>query len=69
MFYNFEQFTKHQKRFVDAFIDLKVEGWKQYSSALDDYTLGYWKNILQEFDKQVETTAQNTKQGIFGDKK
>jgi hypothetical protein len=54
MLFTFDQQIKHQKRFLDAFVDLKVEGWKRYSTALNDYTLGYWKSALKQLDDQVE---------------
>lgn len=69
MFYTFEQFLNHQKRFYHAFIDLKVEGWKRYSKAFDEYTLGYWKSALNEADEQVQKTAETFKHVFEGNKK
>jgi hypothetical protein len=61
MFYTLDQQLKHQKRFFDAFVDLKVEGWKRYSSALNDYTLGYWKTALNKLDDEVQKTGDTVK--------
>jgi hypothetical protein len=69
MFYTFEQFLNHQKRFYHAFIDLKREGWDKYSKAFDEYTLGYWKSALNEADQQVHKTAETLKTNFDGHKK
>jgi hypothetical protein len=37
MIYNYDQLLKHNVKFYDSFIDLKVAGWKSYSKSLDDY--------------------------------
>lgn len=69
MFFTFDQQLKHQKRFFDAFVDLKVEGWKRYSAALNDYTLGYWKTTLTQLDEQVQAVGANLKTSTTQTKK
>jgi hypothetical protein len=61
MFFTFDQQLKHQKSFLDAYVDLKVQGWRQYSTALDSYTLGYWKTALKQLDEQVQETGEAVK--------
>jgi len=44
---------KHNKKFTDSFVDLKVVGWKTYSKALNDYTFGFYKEQLEQANKAV----------------
>lgn len=61
MIYNQEQLIKHNLKFYDAFIDLKVVGWKSYSKALNEYTMGFYKTSLEKADETVETLGENMK--------
>ena len=61
MIYNYNQLVNHNIKFYDAFIDLKVQGWKSYSKALDEYTQGFFIEQLKESDKLVEAIAQTMK--------
>ena len=61
MIYNQEQLIKHNLTFYDSFIDLKVVGWKTYSKALDDYTMGFFKKSLEKSDRDVETLGETMK--------
>ncbi len=61
MIYNYTQLINHNVKLYDAFIDLKVEGWKSYSKALDEYTQGFFKEQLKESDNSVETIAKTMK--------
>lgn len=61
MIYNQEQLIKHNLKFYDAFIDLKVVGWKSYSKALNEYTMGFYKTGLEKADETVETLGENMK--------
>jgi len=54
MITNYEQFVKHNKAFYDAFIDLKVVGWKSYSKSLNDYTFNFYKTQMKTLDESVE---------------
>lgn len=61
MIYNQEQLIKHNLKLYDAFVDLKVVGWKTYSKALNDYTFGFFRASLEKADEQVETLGENMK--------
>lgn len=61
MIYNQEQLIKHNLKFYDAFIDLKVVGWKTYSKAMNEYTMGFFKNGLEKADQDVETLGETMK--------
>lgn len=61
MIYNQEQLIKHNLKLYDAFVDLKVVGWKTYSNALNDYTMGFFKKGLEKADQDVETLGETMK--------
>lgn len=54
MIISYEQLVKHNKAFYDAFIDLKVVGWKSYSKSLNDYTFNFYKTQMNTLDDSVE---------------
>lgn len=61
MIYNQEQLIKHNLKFYDAFIDLKVVGWKTYSKALNEYTFGFFKTGLEKTDEAVDNLGETMK--------
>lgn len=61
MIANANQLVDHQLKLYDAFIDLKVIGWKSYSKALNEYTFGFYKTQLEKTDEMVDETAQRMK--------
>jgi hypothetical protein len=61
MIYNQEQLIKHNLKLYDAFVDLKVVGWKTYSKAVNDHTFGFFRTSLEKADEQVETLGENIK--------
>jgi hypothetical protein len=61
MIYNQEQLIKHNLKFYDAFIDLKVVGWKTYSKAMNDYTQGFYRTALEKSDESVEALGETMK--------
>lgn len=61
MIYNQEQLIKHNIKFYDTFIDLKVVGWKTYSKAVNDYTFGFFKDSLDKSDESVEALGEKMK--------
>lgn len=61
MIYNQEQLIKHNIKFYDTFIDLKVVGWKTYSKAMNDYTFGFFKESLEKSDESVEALGEKMK--------
>jgi hypothetical protein len=61
MIYNQEQLIKHNIKFYDTFIDLKVVGWKTYSKAMNDYTFGFFKDSLDKSDESVEALGEKMK--------
>lgn len=64
MIYNQEQLIKHNLKFYDSFIDLKVVGWKTYSKAMNDYTMGFFKKGLEKADQDVETLGETMKSTV-----
>jgi hypothetical protein len=67
MIMNYKQFVDHNKKFYDAFVDLKVVGWNTYSKALNAYTMNFFKDQLATMDEAVEKTAMIMK-GEFNGK-
>lgn len=54
MYYNYDQFVSHNKKFWEAMVDLKVEGWKSFSKASNSYTNSFFKKELEKLDADVE---------------
>lgn len=61
MIYTYNQLIKHNLKFYDAFIDLKVTGWKAYSKALNEYTQGFFKTQLEKSDETVDSLGKTMK--------
>lgn len=61
MIYNYEQLVKHNLKFYDSFVDLKVTGWKSYTKALNEYTQGFFKTQLEKSDEQIEVLGETMK--------
>jgi hypothetical protein len=61
MIYNYEQLVKHNLKFYDSFVDLKVTGWKSYTKALNEYTQGFFKTQLEKSDEQIEALGETMK--------
>jgi hypothetical protein len=61
MIYNYNQLVKHNLKFYDSFIDLKVTGWKSYSNALNDYTQGFYKHQMEKSNEYIEDLGENMK--------
>lgn len=53
MVHTLDQAVKHNHKFWSALVDLKVTGWKSYTSALNNYTFGFFKKQLEESDKSI----------------
>lgn len=53
MITNYEKLVKHNKEFIDTFVDLKVVGWNTYSSAINKYTFNFFKTQMNSMDKAV----------------
>lgn len=64
MVFNFNQLIEHNIKMHDAFVDLKLEGWKSYSKALNQYTFNFFADQLKNMDKSVETMSNDMK-GIY----
>lgn len=64
MITSYEHLVKHNKAFYDAFIDLKVVGWKSYSKALNKYTFNFFKDQMETLDRTVMQIG-NTMKGEF----
>lgn len=61
MIYNYDQLIKHNLKFYDTFIDLKVTGWKTYSKAMNEYTQGCFKAQLEKSDETVDSLGETMK--------
>ena len=61
MFYNLSQMVEHNQKFLDSFVDLKVQGWKAYSKALDSYTNSFYTKEMKQLDQAVDTLADTMK--------
>ena len=61
MVFNFNQLIDHNAKMHDAFVDLKVEGWKSYSKALNQYTFNFFAEQLKNMDASIETMANDMK--------
>lgn len=68
MIYNLDHLQNHNKTFWQSLVDLKVEGWKSYSKALNAYTGSFFKSQLDETDKMVNTIGQVMKGEYHGSK-
>lgn len=55
MIYNYDQLVKHNKKFYDEFVELKLVGWNSYKKALNDYTFNFFKSQINEVDKAVQS--------------
>ena len=56
-----EQLIKRNLKFYNDFIDLKVIGWKSYSKAMNEYTLGFYSSALRSSDEAVERLGEAMK--------
>ena len=61
MIYNYDQLIKHNLKFYDSFIDLKVVGWKTYSKSMNEYTQGFFKAQLEKSDEAVDSLGETMK--------
>lgn len=66
MITTYEQLVKHNKEFIDAFVDLKIVGWKTYSKALNKYTFNFFKTQIDSMDKSVDMLADIMKGEFHG---
>lgn len=56
--YTLKSVAKHNINFVEAFVDLKVTGWKSYEKALNAYTYGMFGDQLKKATDNVEKFAK-----------
>lgn len=54
MIHTLDQLIKHNAKFYNEFVDLKVEGWGRYSKAYNIYTFGFFSNQVKQADEFVE---------------
>lgn len=50
-----------QQKFLCEFVDIKRNGWRHYSNALNELTYNYYKPLMNKLDEQVEELAKNMK--------
>lgn len=62
MVYNYETLMNHNLNFYNSLVDLKVVGWKTYTSALGTYTYGFFNKQLKNSDSQIEALGEKMKQ-------
>lgn len=60
----FDQLVDRQKDFLKAFVDLKVEGYKSYTKALDNATYSYFTTYTKQAEKFVMELGNNAKEAI-----
>jgi hypothetical protein len=60
----FDQLVDRQKDFLKAFVDLKVEGYKSYTKALDTFTYSYFTTYTKQAEKFVVELGNNAKEAI-----
>lgn len=54
MITNYEQLVKHNKEFIEAFVDLKVVGWNSYTKAFNKYTFNFFKTQMDTMTEAVD---------------
>jgi hypothetical protein len=59
-----DDLVKRQKDFLKAFVDLKVEGYKSYTKALDNATYSYFTTYTKQAEKFVMELGNNAKEAI-----
>jgi hypothetical protein len=60
--YTLKAMAQHNANFVDAFIDLKVQGWKTFETAFNVYTYSFYKDTMTKVTGLVEKSAENMKE-------
>jgi hypothetical protein len=60
----FDQVMARQKDFLKAFVDLKVEGYKSYTKAIDNATFSYFTTYTKQMEKIVIGLGDNAKEAI-----
>lgn len=60
--YTLKAVAQHNANFVDAFVDLKVEGWKTFETAFNAYTYSFYKDTLTKVTNLVEKSAESMKE-------
>jgi hypothetical protein len=59
-----DEVVKRQKDFLKAFVDLKVEGYKSYTKALDHATYSFFTTYTKEAEKFVVGLGHHAKEAI-----
>ena len=55
---NLNQALDHNKTFWESIVDLKVEGWKSYTKAVNAYTNSFYKTQLETADDVVSKLGE-----------
>jgi hypothetical protein len=58
---NIKTSIEKQQKFLCEFVDLKRNGWRHYSTALNDLTYNFYRPLLDRADAQVTDLAENLK--------
>ena len=58
MIFNLNQLVDHNKTFWESMVDLKVEGWKSFTKASNDYTNSFFKSQFETMDANVEKLGE-----------
>jgi hypothetical protein len=61
---NIKTSVEKQQKFLCEFVDIKRNGWRHYSTALNDLTYEFYRPLLKRLDQQVEDFAENLKTAI-----
>ena len=60
--YTLKAMAQHNANFIDAFVDLKVTGWKTFETAFNAYTYSFYKDPLTKVTSLVEKSAESMKE-------
>ena len=59
--YSLKAVAQHNANFINAFVDLKVQGWKSFETAFNSYTYSFFKDSMVKASALVEKTAETVK--------
>jgi len=61
---NIKTCSEKQQKFFCEFVDIKRNGWRHYSTALNELTYDFYRPLMKRLDQQVEDFAENLKTAI-----
>jgi hypothetical protein len=55
---NIKTCVEKQQKFFCEFVDIKRNGWRHYSTALNELNHGFYGPLLKRMDQQVDDFAE-----------